>query len=814
MRAMRAALSHDLRFAFRTLTRSPGFSLAIILTLALGIGANTGMFSFVRGILLRPLPYEQAERLVLVEAERDISGVREPVRSYFSLPDLDVFRRVAAFDSVAFYATDQGVISTDVGSESLELATVSDSFFATVRGELRLGRTLDRSDDRAPSLVIGERLWRRAFAASPDVIGRTVILSSTRGDGTQRARWRQLPFTIVGVVDRSFQLPTPETDAWTSSGFVRTLNPRCCSFSPIARLRDGVSATQLSTENMILARELTAANNQAYAGVRTKVVGLHTALVRTVRSSLLMLFAAVILVLGVTCANAMNLLIARNNGRVREMAVRLALGASRRQLVRQLLVEYGVLAAIGGTVGLAVAVGMVETLSRFKPVEVPRLDSVRVDVPVLAFTFIIVALTTVLTALYPAVHSTRSDALRASGVAASHSVGGRRVRRALTIGQLAVSLVLLVGSLLLGRSLVRLLHTDLGVQVDHVVTASLALSANRDFTSAQQINAVNRVLDDVQTLPGVSSAGIGTVLPPAESRIVLTLRGENAVSYQAAAIPATPGYFQALGIRLLKGRFFTGADDESHPPVMIMSAETARHFFGEGDPLGRTLSLPVFKDGATRNAAITLVGVIADVKYSGLEKPADNSIFRPFAQQPWPNVFVIVRTQGETRTLTSTLQRRIARVDSGIVVTRVSPLDAVVLDAAAQPRLRTTVIGGLAGLALALAAVGLYGVISRSVTQRTNEIGVRMALGATWTDIISMVIGEGMALAVAGVVLGIAISYATTRLLATFLYGITPTDVVSFALSSLALLLFALIASYLPARKASRIDPAVALRAE
>ena len=813
MRAMRAAL-YDLRFAFRTLIRSPGFSLAIILTLALGIGANSGMFSFVRGILLRPLPYEQAERLVLVEAERDISGVREPVRSYFSLAELDIFRHVASFESVAFYATDQGVIATDVGTQSLELATVSDSFFATLHGEVRLGRGLDRRDDQAPSLVISERLWRRAFAASPDVIGRTVILNSTRGDGTQRARWRDRPFTIVGIVDRSFQFPSPQTDAWTTAGFVRALNPRCCSFSPIARLKDGVRAIQTDTENAILARELSSEHKQAYAGVRTKVVGLHDALVRTVRSSLLMLFAAVAVVLGVTCANAMNLLIARNNGRAREMAVRLALGASRRQLIRQLIIEYGVLAAIGGTVGLAVAVGMVETLSRFKPVEVPRLDNVHVDASVLGFTSVIVALTTVLTALYPAVQSTRFDALRASGIAASHSVGGRRVRRALTIGQLAVSVVLLVSSLLLGRSLVRLLHTDLGVQVDHVVTASLALSANRDFTSAQQIGAVTRVLEEVRTLPGVSGAGIGTVLPPAESRIVLTLRGENAVSYQAAAIPATPGYFQALGIRLLKGRFFTDADDENHPPVMIMSADTARHFFGEGDPLGRTLSLPVFKDGATRNADMTLVGVIAEVKYSGLEKPADNSIFRPFAQQPWPNVFLVVRTQGETHTLTSSLQRRLAQVDAGIVVTKVSPLDAVVLDAAAQPRLRTMVIGGLAALALALAAVSLYGVISRSVTQRTNEIGVRMALGATWTDIISMVVGEGMALALAGVTLGIAISYATTRLLASFLYGITPTDGVAFALSSMALLLLALIASYLPARKASRIDPAVALRAE
>jgi len=653
---------HDLRSALRTLTRRPGFSLAIILTLALGIGANTGLFSFVYGILLRPLPYERPDRLVLVEAERTVSGVREPVRSYFPLKDLDVFRRVGSFESVAFYATDQGVVSADGRTEAVEFATVSDSFFSTMRGELRLGRGLGRSDDAAPSLVISERLWRRAFGASPDVIGRAVILNSSRGDGTQRAAWRRLPFTIVGVAHRSFQFPAPKTDAWTPAGFVRTLSPRCCSFSPIARLKDRVGVARSSTEGSTLTQELTAAD-PGYNGLRTRVVGLRDSLVRTVRSTLLVLFAAVALVLCVTCANAMNLLIARNTGRAREMAVRLALGASRRQLIVQSVIETGLLATIGGTAGIILAMGMVETLRRVKPEEIPRLDAVHVDVTVLVFTFATVALTTILTGVLPALQSTRAEALRVGGAGASQSAAGTRIRRALTIGELAVSVVLLVGSLLLGRSLVRLLHTDLGVEVDHAVAASMSLSLNRDLSSAQQIDVVNRVLDDVQTFPGVRAVGIGTVLPPAESRIVLTLRGNQGLSYQAAAIPATPGYFPALGIRLLRGRLFTDGDGANHPPVMVMSADTARHFFGEGDPLGRTLSLPVFKDGATRNAEMTLVGVIAEVKYSGLERQADNAIFRPFAQQPWPNVYLIARTGGDTSALTSSLQRRIAQVD-------------------------------------------------------------------------------------------------------------------------------------------------------
>jgi len=793
--------------------RRPGFALAIILTLALGIGANTGMFSIVYGILLRPLPYQQPDRLMLVEAERDVSGIREPVRAYFPLSDLDTFRRVASFESVAFYATDQGVLSADGQIEPLEFATVSDSFFSTMRGQFRLGRGLDRSDERAPSLVISERLWRRLFAASPDVIGRSVILNSSRGDGTQRAAWRRLPFTIVGVADGSFQFPAPQMDAWTAAEFVRTISPRCCSFSPIARLTHGTTAAQAAADGIALTRELSAAN-ESYNGLRTRIIGLHDALVRSVRSSLLMLFGVVALVLCVTCANAMNLLIARNSERAREIAVRLALGASRRQLIVQSVIETGLLATIGGIAGIVIAIGTVEALRRLRPLEIPRLDAVHVDLSVLAFTFAAVALTTLLTGVVPALQSARSDALRIGGAGAAQSVSGTRLRRALTIAELAVSVVLLVGALLLGRSLIRLLHTDLGVDVDHVATASLNLSLNRDLSGRDQIVVVNRILADVGTFPGIRTAGIGTVLPPTESRIVLTLRGDHGLSYQAAAIPATPGYFPALGVRLLKGRLFADADDENHPPVMIMTADAARHFFGDGDPLGRTLSLPVFRDGKTTNASMTLVGVIADVKYSGLERPADNAIFRPYAQQPWPNVYLIARTIGDTSSLVAAVQRRIAGVDPAVVVSKVSTLDDVVLDAAAQPRLRTLLTAGLAGLTLALAAVGLYGVISRSVTQRTNEIGIRMALGATPRNIIVLVLREGMTLAAAGVALGTAISYAGARTIATLLYGIAPTDAVSFSMASGCLLLFALLASYLPTRKATRVDPVVALRAE
>jgi putative ABC transport system permease protein len=394
------------------------------------------------------------------------------------------------------------------------------------------------------------------------------------------------------------------------------------------------------------------------------------------------------------------------------------------------------------------------------------------------------------------------------------SAAGSRARRTLLVVELAVSVVLLVGASLLGRSLVGLMRTDLGVVTDHVATASMSLALNRELSGAQQIALTNRVLDRLGGVPGVRSVGVGTILPPKESRILMTLAGNDAVPYQAAVVPSTPGYFPALGIRLLKGRLFTDADDGDHPAVMIVTADTARHFFGDGDPIGRTLLLPLFRDGGTQQGTITLVGVIGNVKYSGLERAADNAIYRPFAQQPWPNLFLVARTDGDAAALRTTLQREIAGVDRAIAVSSTSTLDNVVSDAAAQPRFQTLLLAALALLALALAAVGLYGMVSYSVSQRTAEIGVRMALGATSGDVIRMVVGEGMRLALGGVAIGIGVAYALSRTLATLLYRVAPTDPASFALASGSLILLALLASYVPARRATSIDPAVALRAE
>jgi len=811
---------HDLHYAARSLLQRPGFAFAVVVTLALGIGVNTGMFSIVYGILLRPLPYANADRLVLIEAERDYTGSQRPGPVYFSWADLDAWRAPASFASLAFYATDVGVISNRGVRAPLEFATTTSSFFSTLRGEFLLGRPLGPSDDGTAAMVISEHLWRGAFGSAVDIIGRRVQLSSRRGDGSQRAAWQRAPFTIVGVAASSLQFPTPAIDGWTDAAYVRTLEPRCCSFLPLVRLNDGATYEQARSEASALAQGLSAAMPERYGGMRAHSVGLRNRLVDAVRPSLLILAAAVGLVLLVACGNVVNVQLARGAARTKDTAVRLALGASRLRLLRQALVESGVLAALGAVTGLFIAWGMVGVLRRVNPSGLPRIDGIGINLAVMLFACGCASFVTVLTGAAPMFRLMKhGQALKLSEPAATVRPAGIRARRALAIAELAISVVLLVGAVLLGRSLVRLLNTDIGVNTAGVVTASLDLALDRDLDAIGQVTLVNRVLERIGGLPGVTAVGAGTGLPPNAGRMVLTLsrndeRTGTPGQYLAQAVPATPGYFSTLGIPLLRGRFFTDADAPGTTPVMIMTAGTARRFFGPGDPIGRSLFLPVIKDGVQANATMTLVGVIPDVKYSGLEHAADDAIYRPFAQQPWPSLFLFARVMGKEAALIGALPREVATIDPGIQVSGIATLQAVVGDAAAQPRFRTWLLGAFALLTLSLAAIGLYGVLAYLVSQRTREFGIRMALGASHRDLVRMLVGEGMIMGGVGVAVGVAASYALSKTLATVLYGVADTDLASFALAAGSALLLAWFVSYIPARRTLSIDPAVALRAE
>ncbi|HTM04346.1 MAG TPA: ABC transporter permease [Vicinamibacterales bacterium] len=792
-------LSHDVRHAIRDLIRAPRFALVVILAFAIGMAATTVMFSVAYGVLWRPLPYRDATRLVLVQREQQLAGAHQPIPAlFFTGDDMAAWQRLHSFASGAFYSTDVVALATGDGPEVLDSAIVSGSFFATIDGPLAAGRTLGSTDAASPVVVISERLARRRFSSPAAAIGGSLDLSS-------RA------YQVIGVTAADFRFPAATTDVWMPAGFAQTVNTRCCGLSLVARLKDDAGIAAARDEAVTMAR---LSRSGSPAGLLVHVVGLQDALVGASRPALLMLLSAAGLLLVVTCLNVMALLSARRVGRARQAALRLALGASRAQLVRHSLAEAAALATCGALAGLGVAVLAVRALKVWNPPGIPRLDAVHVDVPVLIFSAVIVVIAACATGVLPPLqHADVMLALRAPAETASPTRTGRRKYDVLCGAQLGVSLVLLVGALMLGRSLFRLLGTDIGVHGARVVTASLDLAFGAHPTDAQVLQRVDAIHNRLAALPGVQAAAVGTSLPPASSRIRLTLkRAGDEVDYQASGVAVTPDFFRAFGIRFIRGRLFTASDDLQHPQVMIMSRDTARRFFGDRDPIGQTMRLPVVRDGVQGVETMTLVGIIDNVKYSGLGAAADDAVYRPFTQQPWNSAYVVVRTAGDPTPFVETLRREIHDVDPGVVVSQVRTLDSVVSDAAAQPRFRTELLVGIAGLALTLALIGLYGVVTYSVSQRRRDIAVRVALGATRQNIVRMILRQGLVVATAGAAAGVAVALALSRLLSGLLYGVAPTDPVSFAGAVILLLGVSLVATAIPAWMAARVDTVGALR--
>ena len=531
------------------------------------------------------------------------------------------------------------------------------------------------------------------------------------------------------------------------------------------------------------------------------------------------LLAAVGFVLIIACANVANLLLARAASRSREMAIRQSLGASRGQLTKHALAESAVIATAGAVLGTLSAVWLTSTLVRLEPKGLPNLNAIRVDAAVLLFVVIVTILIAVVVGLAPAFHTFNAGRfLRVS----SPTSGAPRVTRMhsiLVVAELGVSVILLVGAILLGRSFVGLMSTEIGMQTDHLVQSLIVLSLGRTLSPAARITLIDRIVERVGTLPGVKAAGVSASLPPnrPRSRVSWTAIDRatgQPTNYLVDAVATTPGFFQAVRLPLLKGRCLTTDDGPSAPPVMLVSALTARRFFGNRDPIGQTLPIgPSVPSDGTR-AGVTVVGVVGDVKYSGIEAPPDGAIYRTFAQYPTPSVFIVARTGGDPAAMISTLRRELATLDPGLVMYDVGTGEDLVGDAVAQPRFRMTALASLAALALVLAAVGVYGVVMYSVSQRTMEFGIRMAIGASAADVTALVLRQGLRLAAVGIVIGLATALALAQMLRTLLFGIAPSDIWSFAGAAVAMLLVTLGASYVPSRRATRIDPLTALRAE
>ncbi|OLC41356.1 MAG: hypothetical protein AUH43_24800 [Acidobacteria bacterium 13_1_40CM_65_14] len=799
---------NDLRYAFRSLTKAPAFTILAVVTLALGIGATTAIFSVVYGVLMRPLPYRDPSRLVLIEAWRDFSG--RTVRANYSLADLEDWRAEQAFESLAIAGVWPYALFEGGQTEVVSVARVSGDFFATVGGVMAAGRPLARSDDHSAVTVISSRLWQRRFNQTPDIVGKRIVLSGSA-------------YQVVGIAADSFQLPSDRMDAWVPAAFSVVSDPMGVwrgsgGYNPIARLKPGVAMAQAQAGVNGLSQSLAKNSPQQFARVRADVVALHERLAGGLRPALLVLFAAVSLVLIVACANVANLMLTRQAVRAREIAIRLALGASRAQLARASIAESAVLSLAGAIAGTLVAKWLTDLLIWLKPAGLARLDAIHVDAPVLAFAAAIAAAIALVIGLLPAFGASISvDALR-SGTTTAGASGGRQLRSAIAVFQLATSLVLVVGGVLLGRSLFNLLGSEIGVPTDHVAHALVGLAFGRSLPPDERSALANQVVERLGAEPGVEVAAAGASLPPNRTRLRIsfgfTAEGlSQPAEYLVDTVAVTPSFFSVLRIPLLRGRFFTRDDGADTAPTMILSARTARRLFGDRDPIGR--SVPLGEPGPDdRRAAVTVVGLVGDVKYAALDAPPDGAIYRPLTQMPLDTLYLVARTPGDTALAIAAIRRSVAAVDPAIAIFLTGTLDGLVAEAAAQPRFRTVLLVTLAALALVVAAVGLYGVVAYSVAQRTAEIAIRMALGAPSSNVVRMVLRQGLQLAAAGILVGLVAAFALARTLRALLYGIAPTDAWSFGAAAACLLAVTLAASYVPARRATRVDPLVALRTD
>jgi len=804
-------LLQDLRYGIRALRKNPAFTVVAILALALGIGANTAMFSVAYGILLRPLPYAAADRVAVVYLRyfpRDFAFGTLCIRDYLMWQANN-----RAFEDPSLFRS----LRMDIGGaggvpEQVQGASVTAGFFPTLGVRPLIGRTFAVGDDQpaAGSLaVLSESIWRKRFAASPAVLGQTILVSGT-------------PATVIGVMPGAFQFPRRETEVWTNL----VLNPPT-RYGPwfyrgVARLKPGITLEQAQAETNSIGLRMMQ-QNPDYKRLTLPVLGLRDALIgTTLRPAILVLAGAVGLVLLIAVVNVANLMLARATVREREMALRLSLGAGQGRLLRQLLTESVLLAAVGGAAGLAVAWGGLQLLRAWNPGNLPFLDAVRLDGAAFAFMLAVSLVTGILFGLAPALQSARADlntTIKEGGRAAVSSRARGRTRAALVVSEIALSLMLLVGAGLLLRSFANLQRVTGGFSAAPSRLVTIQMSpGDRKYSDARAGLALyDEVLRRARSVPGVETAAVSDSLPPDRQGDADTfaIEGQPLAPGQLNPIitDATvgPDYFRALGIPLIRGRYFTEHDDQGSTAVAIVSEGFARRFFPRDNPIGKRIKQSAPGLG---NNWMEIVGVVGNVKYLGLTADTDAAYYMPFAQGYGPRMFLVARTAGDAARVAPELRNRIQSIDPGLTLAQIGTMEQALSRSVSQPRFDAMLLGLFAGIALLLAAVGIYGLIAYSVAQRTHEIGVRVALGAGRADVVGMVIRQGASLAAIGIGLGLAGAAGLTRFLATMLFGVGSTDALSFLAAAAGLLLVVVLASFVPARRATKISPIVALRYE
>jgi putative ABC transport system permease protein len=801
-------LWQDIRYGVRMLLAKPGFTLIAVLTLALGIGATTAIFSVVNAVLLRLLPYPNAERIVRVdESHKGLSNTGN--LTYANFIDLDESLKTPDSALPEIAASRPWSFNLTEGSEPERLsgAQVSYRLFEVLRVTPIQGRNFSASEDQPDGpevIIISHGLWQRRFGGDPDIIGKSIRVSD-------QSR------TVIGVMPQGFAYPQ-NSQVWTpliADGGLRN-NRRAHLLTVIGRLKDTATLEQANAALAAVAARI----SEQYAGVDPDLSmgaeSLQERLVRPIRLPLLVLFFAVVFVLLIACANVANLLLARAASREKEMAIRAALGAGNWRLIRQLLTESLLLALAGGTAGLLLSLWSLDFIRTVQAVNIPRLQEVSLDGRVLFFSLMMSLLTGVLFGLAPALRAAKfnlSDSLKEGG----RTSGGNarnRLRQALVVAEVAMSFVLLIGAGLLINSFARLSQINPGFDANQLLTMNVFLSPTKYREGAQQSYSIARMLENIRSLPGVRSASVVNVLP-IQNAVATTFEMENRPSPNGEELLANiqvidPDYFQTMGIQLLKGRAFTQSDGAGAPQTMIINETLARLYFSDEEPMGKRITMKDWGPPLTGE----IVGIVADVKANGLERQTLPMIYWNHPQ--FPQIFnnLMIRTEGDSLQAVAAIKQQIWAVDKEQTISSIRTMDEVLANSVAQRQFYMLLLAIFAGVALLLAAIGIYGVMSYTVSQRTHEIGIRMALGARQGAVLKMIAGQAMLLAAIGIGLGLLAAYGLTHLMSSLLYGVSATDTLTFASVASLLTTVALVACVVPARRATKVDPMIALRYE